>query len=412
MTDLREALRSGMSSLRAHKLRSFLTMLGIIFGVGAVIAMLSIGAGAERQALQLIDTMGVRNVLVQAREFKDEELQEIRKKSLGVSERDALAIREAVPGVETIGRKAVVETTKVLSASGRAKPRVLGVSANYGEITHLELGEGRMFDLTDEKSYAQVCVIGSGVRLDLFGFGPAVGQVLKVNDVWLTVVGVLAPPFSSDRDFQGVRISGTANDVLIPVSTATRKFSAGALKSPLEELIVRVGAEADVQETAAIVETLVETLHGGAADYGIVVPEALLAQSRKTQRLFNIVMGCIAGISLLVGGIGIMNIMLATVLERTREIGVRRALGARRGDIRSQFLSEAFTISAVGGGVGVAMGVAIAKGVAFYAGWETVVTPFSILLSTGVSLSVGLTFGIYPAARAANLDPIDALRYE
>ncbi len=167
-----------------------------------------------------------------------------------------------------------------------------------------------------------------------------------------------------------------------------------------------------VQESAAVVATLLDRLHGGAADYTITVPEALLEQSRRTQRLFDIVMGAIAGISLLVGGIGIMNIMLATVLERTREIGVRRAMGARQADIRNQFVMEAFTITVTGGILGIAMGLAIAKGVAAYAGWTTIVTLSSIVLSVGVSAGVGLGFGIYPAMRAARLDPVEALRYE
>jgi putative ABC transport system permease protein len=169
---------------------------------------------------------------------------------------------------------------------------------------------------------------------------------------------------------------------------------------------------APVQESSTVISSLLDRLHGGAADYTITVPEALLEQSRKTQRLFDIVMGTIAGISLLVGGIGIMNIMLATVLERTREIGVRRAIGARRVDIRNQFVVESFTITAAGGLLGIAMGVIIANGVAFYAGWTTIVTAWSILLSVGVSVAVGLVFGIYPAMRAARLDPIESLRYE
>ena len=411
--DLSEATASGIASLKTHKLRSFLTMLGIIFGVGAVIAMLSIGSGAERQALAMIDTMGVRNVLVQAKEFKENEQAEIRKKSLGLSPRDADAIGQAVPGVEKVVRKVVIQPYKVLSPAGRTRPKVLGVSAEYGALMNLALEEGRFIDAKDEADFAQVCVIGPRVRRDLFGFEPVLGKVLKVNETWLTVIGVLMDSgVGAGRDFQGVRIVGTADDIYLPVSTAARKFQMEPLKSPLDEVIVRMKPDAPVQEAAAAVDTLLQGLHGGVDDYGIVVPEALLEQSRKTQRLFNVVMGCIAGISLLVGGIGIMNIMLATVLERTREIGVRRALGARRTDIRNQFIIESFTISVIGGLTGVAMGLVIARGVAAYAGWETIVTPFSIILSTGVSLTVGLVFGIYPAVRAANLDPIEALRYE
>jgi putative ABC transport system permease protein len=414
MMDPREALNSAFDSLRAHALRSFLTVLGIIFGVGAVIAMLSIGAGAERQSLAMIDTMGVRNILVRAKEFKEDEQRKIREKSLGLSRRDADALLEAVPGIDNVAQKSAIQAYKVISPEGRARPEVLGVSASYGEMMNLALEEGRFLDPFDEEAFAQVCVIGSRLRRDLFGFGPAIGRVVKVNEEWLTVVGVLAAPAvgGAGTEFQGVAIASTVNDLYLPITTANRKFRADPLKSPADELIVRMKPGARVQEAAAVVGSLVDRLHGGANDTTIVVPEALLEESERTQRLFNVVMGCIAGISLLVGGIGIMNIMLATVLERTREIGVRRAMGARRTDIRNQFIIESFTISVCGGLVGVVMGVAIAKGVAAYAGWQTIVTPGSILLSTGVSLAVGLVFGIYPAIRAAGLDPIDALRYE
>src|SRR5712691_1452902 len=204
MMDLGEALASGLASLRTHTLRSFLTMLGIIFGVGAVIAMLSIGSGAERQALETIDTMGVRNILVQAKEFKENELAEIRKKSLGLSPRDADAIKEAVPGVERVALEAILQAYKVLSASGKCKPRVLGVSSGYGEMMNLGIDEGRFLDEEDDLSFAQVCVIGPGVRRDLFGFQPAIGKALKVNDQWLTVVGILAPSGVAGREFEGV----------------------------------------------------------------------------------------------------------------------------------------------------------------------------------------------------------------
>ena len=412
MIDLRESVGSSLESLRVHALRSFLAMLGIIFGVGAVIAMLSIGAGAEREALATIDAMGLRNVIVEAEDpERENERQEVRRKSVGLAPRDAQAIREAVPGVERVLSKVEVETWKVLSATGRAKPKVLGVSHDYPELVRFDLAEGRFFDAHDEATFAQVCVIGHRVREELFGFGPALGHPLKVNEQWLTVVGILSPG-SATREIQGVRIAGTANDLYLPVTTAQRKFARDPLKSPLDELVVSLAPGAPVQEGAAIVATLLDRLHGGAEDYALTVPEALLEQSQRTQRLFDIVMGAIAGISLLVGGIGIMNIMLATVLERTREIGVRRAIGARQSDIRNQFVVESFTITAVGGLLGIAMGLTIAKGVALYAGWTTIVTVASILLSVGVSAGVGLVFGIYPALRAARLDPIEALRYE
>jgi putative ABC transport system permease protein len=410
--DPREAFVSGIESLRHHALRSFLAMLGIIFGVGAVIAMLSIGAGAERQALEIIDAMGLRNIVVEDKQFdRENELQEIRRKSAGLSSRDATAIGDAVPGVERVVAKIEIEPWHVLSPTGRAKPRVVGVSHDYPELVKVDVREGRFFDRYDEETYAQVCVIGDQVRRELFGFEPALGRPLKVNSQWLTVIGILAPG-GGKREIQGVALEGTTNDIYLPVTTAERRFDRAALKSPLDELVVSMSSGTPVQESAAVVATLLDRLHGGAEDYTLTVPEALLEQSRRTQRLFDIVMGAIAGISLLVGGIGIMNIMLATVLERTREIGVRRAMGARQADIRNQFVMEAFTVTVIGGLLGIAMGLAIARGVAAYAGWTTIVTLSSIVLSVGVSAAVGLGFGIYPAMRAARLDPVEALRYE
>jgi putative ABC transport system permease protein len=406
-----EALRSALGNLAAHKLRSILTMLGMIFGVGAVIAMLSIGEGSKRQAMEMINRLGLRNVLVRAKDFKEDEAREIRKKSLGVSRRDAQAIVEAVPGVELAAPRVEIDAYKIMAAGAKTEATVLGVSRHHDDLSGLAVERGRFIDGLDEEQHAQVCVIGSQVALELFGYESPIGKDLKVNDVWLEVVGVLARS-AGGSTFQGVTIGTTASEIYLPVSTAIRKFDRDALKSPLDEIIVRFEEGQSSQQGTLVIRGLLERLHAGVDDYDLVVPEALLEQSRKTQRLFNIVMGCIAGISLLVGGIGIMNIMLATVLERTREIGVRRAVGARRADIRSQFIIESFAISLLGGVAGVVMGVVIARTVAAAADWPTVVTAFSILLSTGFSVAVGLASGIYPALRAAELDPIEALRYE
>jgi putative ABC transport system permease protein len=409
-----EALRSALENLSAHKLRSALTMLGMIFGVGAVIAMLSIGAGAERQALAMVERLGLRNVLVRAKTFRDDELREVRRRSPGVSPRDAAAIVEAVPGVRLAVPRIHIEPYKVASPSGRSEgATVYGVSAEQGTLSSLAVEEGRFLDALDERGHAQVCVIGPAVRRALFGYGPALGRMVKINDVWLQVVGVLAAASGTGGDtFEGVAIGSAANEIYLPASTAARKFEHPVLQSPLDEIVVNLKDGVVAADAAALIGDLLARLHGGAADYEVVVPEALLAQSRRTQQLFNLVMGCIAGISLLVGGIGIMNIMLATVLERTREIGVRRAVGARRVDIRFQFVVESFAISLIGGLTGIVAGLAIARGVAAFAGWQTVVTGASILLSTGVAMAVGLASGIYPATRAAALDPIEALHYE
>lgn len=407
-----DALWAALESLAEHKLRSGLTMLGIMFGVGAVISMLSIGAGAEESALALIDRMGVRNVVVRAKDFEADELKELRKKSIGLSRRDVDAIGEAVADAELVAPRLEVDPYKVLSADGKTESAVFGVSRRHAELVDLPLAEGRFFDALDERDHAQVCVIGSATARDLFGTEVALGQHLKVDDVWLEVIGVLAPEDTDDTSVEGVAISSSAREIYMPFTTALRKLERDPLESPLSEVVVRVRDEATPGEVAVIIDGLLSRLHGGAKDYEVIVPEALLAQSRETQRLFNIVMGCIAGISLLVGGIGIMNIMLASVLEQTRAIGVRRAVGARRRDIRFQFLVTSFMLSLLGGISGVILGIGIAQVVAAYAGWPTVVTISSIALSTGVSVAVGLVSGLYPAVRAARLDPIEALRHE
>jgi putative ABC transport system permease protein len=399
-----ETFRTALDNLASHKLRTALTMLGMIFGVGAVIAMLSIGAGGERKALEAIGRLGLRNVIVRAKVVKPEDRQELRKKSLGVSLRDAEAIQEAVPNVTIVLPRIEIKPYKILAPNAKTKGKVFGVSWRFSQVATIQIAEGRFLDSRDESDHAQVCVIGQDIRRNLFGYGAALGRELKVNDVWLTVVGILGEPAEGT--------SADAKEIWIPVSTAMRKFDRDPLDAPLDELLVEVRDGVSTRETAKLIEPLLDRLHGGADDYEIVIPEALLEQSRQTQRIFSIVMGSIAGISLLVGGIGIMNIMLASVMERTREIGIRRAIGARKSDIRAQFVIESFTISVIGGLSGIIIGIALAKIVAAYAGWPTVITFGSLFLSTAVSVTVGLVSGIYPAARAAELNPIEALRYE
>ena len=407
-----ETLAGALQNLRAHKLRTALTMLGMIFGVGAVIAMLSIGAGGEKKALEAIGKLGLRNVIVRAKVVKPEDRADLRKKSLGVSLRDGEAIGEAIPNVETVLPRVEVKAYKILAPNGKTKGKVLGVSSRYPSVASVALQEGRFFDARDEQEYNQVCVIGQDVRRNLFGYGPAIGKVLKVNDVWLEVVGIFAGDAPGSGGSKDVPVASNAQEIWIPVTTAMRKFDRDPLDAPLDDLLVQLKDGASTREAATLIRPLLDRLHGGADDFEIVVPEALLEQSRQTQRIFNIVMGSIAGISLLVGGIGIMNIMLASVLERTREIGIRRAIGARKADIRAQFVVESFAISFIGGVSGIVIGIVLARVVAAYAGWPTVITIGSLLLSTGVSVTVGLVSGIYPATRAAELDPIESLRYE
>ncbi|MCL2878003.1 MAG: FtsX-like permease family protein, partial [Acidobacteria bacterium] len=246
----------------------------------------------------------------------------------------------------------------------------------------------------------------------LFGFDEAVGKQIKVNDVWLTVVGVLSDAAVEKQEFEGVKVQNSNNDIFIPITTSLRKFDVAAVENELNEIIVKIDESANIKEQAATINNLMSVMHRYVDDYSIVVPEKLLEQNQKTQDIFNIVMGAIASISLLVGGIGIMNIMLASVLERTSEIGLRRAIGARKMDIRVQFISEAVAISFAGGLIGIGLGYGISQAVAQFSGWNTIVTTGSVVLSFGVSSIIGLVFGIYPAVQASNLDPIECLRYE
>ncbi|PYV18768.1 MAG: ABC transporter permease [Acidobacteria bacterium] len=407
-----ESVRVALSNLGRRKLRSFLTMLGMIFGVGAVIAMLSIGAGAERESLRIIENFGIRNIIIQAKEFKPEELRQIRTESLGLTLRDIEALAAVLRPKPLVSAKRVVKTFQVVSEKGRSDSRVLGVSSSYPAIHNLSLLQGAFFLPFDEDTVNQVCVLGITAKQKLFGFGDVVGKEIKVNDQWLAVIGVLADSNVEKPEFEGVKIQNPNNDIYIPITTSLKKFDKDTLENELNEVVVAVAPRADLKEQAAAISNLMSTMHRYVDDYALVVPEKLLEQNQKTQGIFNIVMGAIASISLLVGGIGIMNIMLASVLERTTEIGLRRAIGARKRDIRLQFIAEAVGLSLAGGLVGIALGYAISLGVAAYSGWSTIITVASIGLSFGVSSLVGLIFGIYPAVQASNLDPIECLRYE
>ncbi len=407
-----ETMVGALASLGRHKLRSFLTMLGMIFGVGAVIAMLSIGAGAEHESLQMIANLGIRNIIIQAKEFKEEELRQIRTESLGVSMRDVQALETIIKPKPLISASRLVKTYQVISDNGRSDSRVLGVSSTYPVIQNLKLLQGSFFLPADEESNAQVCVLGIVAKQKLFGFGDVLDRQIKVNDVWLKVVGVLADANLEKQEFEGVKVQNPNNDIYIPITTAIRKFDKESVENELNEIIVQIGPEAEIKEQASTINNLMSVMHRYVDDYSIVVPEKLLEQNQKTQGIFNVVMGAIASISLLVGGIGIMNIMLASVLERTNEIGLRRAIGARKLDIRMQFMAEAIAISLAGGLIGIALGYGISSAVAAFSGWSTIITAGSIGLSFGVSSVIGLIFGIYPAVQASNLDPIECLRYE
>ncbi|MBV8761082.1 MAG: ABC transporter permease, partial [Deltaproteobacteria bacterium] len=274
MRRLLDAFATALGSLAEHKLRTTLTMLGMMFGVGAVIAMLSIGAGAEKQALSLIDRLGTRNVVVRGKQFKQEELEEIRKKSIGLSQRDVEAIQEAVPGVSFAAPKIDIDPYKVIAAGSKTTAQVYGVGHRHREVTPFALVEGRFIDEPDETHHAQVAVIGAGVRRDLFGADPALGKDVKINDVWFEVIGVLAPEPAPPTAVQGVSVSSTEHEIYLPFTTALRKLDHDPLKAPLGEIVVRLDEHAPAAETGAVIGTLLDRLHGGAHDYEIVIPEA------------------------------------------------------------------------------------------------------------------------------------------
>ena len=256
-------------------------------------------------------------------------------------------------------------------------------------------------------------MLGESAKVNLLGYDNAIGKYVKVNDTWLQVIGVLTPQATGD-DVEGMQASNRNNLIIAPLNTVMRRFedNTSYLKDEIDGIYMKVGPGVDSIETSNVVRAILSATHKDAGDFTVIVPAGLLEQKKQTQFIFNVVMICIAGISLLVGGIGIMNIMLATVLERTREIGIRRAIGARQADIVRQFLTEAVLISIVGGLIGIAFGVTLSKVIAWQAGWSTVVTTSSIAVAFGVSVFIGLLFGIYPAVQAAKLDPIEAIRYE
>jgi len=405
----------GLQSLLVHKLRSLLTMLGMIFGVGAVVAMLSITAGAQKEMMSYIDLLGVNNIIIEAKEAVDRnELQSRRAISPGLTFRDFRAIVENVGGLEALTPRKRFKPLKVLPKPAAEPPLLIGVEPNYVMINSLKVVEGRFFSDDDDARSAPVCVLGESAKVNLLGYDPAVGKHVKINDTWLQVIGVLAQQATADTDVEGLEVANRNNLVIAPLNTVMRRFedSNSFLKDEIDGIYIKVTSGTDSVETANVVNAILTATHKDAGDFTITVPAGLLEQKRRTQFIFSVVMICIAGISLLVGGIGIMNIMLATVLERTREIGIRRAIGARQADIIRQFLTEAVLISILGGIIGVVFGYSLSKVIAAAAGWQTEVTASSIAVAFGVSCGIGLLFGIYPAVQAAKLDPIEAIRYE
>lgn len=434
--DYSRVFKVSLESLGAHKLRTFLTMLGVIIGVAAVVSMLSIGEGAKEEVLEQISILGINNIIVNAR-IPEETPSDERglQRSPGLSLADGQNVGEFKDLVGNVVPQRYEPISTVYNGSQEAKVRVVSTIPEFIYSSSINVENGRFITESDNAQFRQVCVLGSKAKRQLFAFENPIERVVKIGDLDFTVVGVMQDKYIGRGKVEGFELKNFNEDIYIPYNTAVKKLdrveaqkhsSMGGMRfmftgtdseqkyntPEIDQLTITVKEIEYVGAVSKLVSKVLERRHGGIEDYEIVVPESLLRQSQKTQQIFNIVMGAIAGLSLLVGGIGIMNIMLATVLERTREIGVRRAVGARREDIMRQFLIEATTICLIGCFIGLVLGLLISRGISFFAGWPTIVSYYAIVLAIGVSTAVGIGFGIYPARKAANLDVIEALRYE
>jgi len=429
---LKRTLKLGIKSLWMHRLRSTLTTLGVIFGVSSVIAMLAIGEGASRHAQEQIARLGSRNIIIKTVEPPEEQDASTQQQSMreyGLTYSDAERFRNSIPDVEVVvpirrlGQRAWYRNRKVAI-------EVIGTVPWYPEMSPIQLKLGRFLSSIDMHYKQSVCVIDEKVVKELFAFDDPLGKDLKIASDYYRVAGIVstedvgpaADTLNNEVPVASSQGGANTGNIYIPLTTVKDRFGEISIqfsgssgqnieKVELQEIIVKVDSMENVLPTRDIVDTLLERFHKK-NDYQVIVPLELLRQAERTKLIFSIVLGSIAAISLLVGGIGIMNIMLATVSERTREIGIRRALGARKQDIIIQFLSETLLLTLAGGILGIILGSFIPFLVTHFGRMPTVITGISLILAFGISAAVGITFGLYPAYRAANMDPIQSLRHE
>ena len=409
---LAPAWREAIEELWRRRLRTLLTLLGLIFGVGSIVAMQAVGEGSRREALQMVESLGLHNLIVEAVAQDEQALRETRARSLGLSLADADAALAVVPGAQRYAAEKPVRTHSVFSESGRVEAEASGVSPDFFELASLRIRHGRALTQADDDAVAPVAVLGHQAAEALFGSRDPTGEHIKVNHVWLEVVGVLADRDLGKDQFEGIKLGVESNRIYVPLAAARARFQFKEHEDEVDRILLRLDDPQRLVAGARVLDAVLAQRHAGAADYRLVVPQQLYQQHQKTQRIFRVVMAAIAGVSLLVGGIGIMNIMLANVLERRREIGLLRAIGARRRDVIAQFLREATVICVAGVLLGLVFGTALAYAIAAFAGWQVAWAPLPIALSALMCLAIGLAFGVYPARQAARLDPIAALRHD
>ena len=422
----------------SNRLRSILTALGIIFGVAAVIAMLAIGNGAQKEIVDQIKLVGLNNIIIKPIVEQTEEqvsasdlfLQEKNKYSPGLSLQDKESIIDIVPGIKTISPEIVLDTY-ILNNGIRRSAKLVGVEPAYFSIFNFNLEEGKVFTDQHLQNGMPVCIIGKSIKAKFFPSENPIGKKLKCGNHWLTVIGVLEQRIISENSISRLCIRDYNIDVYTPLKTVLIRYRNRDLITQsmiqkgsnetaqknnnyhqLDRLVIQVNETEKLSATSDVVARMLARKHFDVVDYEIEIPELLLKQQQRTNDIFNYVLGAIAGISLLVGGIGIMNIMLASVLERIKEIGLRLSIGAKKTDIVNQFMFEAIMISVTGGIIGIILGVLMAYSVSKFADIPTVISFGSILISFGVAATIGLLFGIAPARKAANQDPITSLRHE
>ncbi len=399
------AAKRSLVQFRTNFLRTVLTLLGVVMGVGAVVAMMSIGEGAQREIVAQIESMGAKSVHVVGKNIPSVELANLVNKSTGLTPADAEAISASLDDVDSVGYRASFTPSYTNLRRLPHETIVFGASQHLMKTQNIALDRGRSFHFLDHRNGMRVAVVGQSVENEEFD-GDAIGKMVRIDQSFFTIIGVLKPNKSANASF-----SASYNDgIFVPIETLLDELSPAPAYGVLDMISVQVKTTESTLSAKAVIANLLKQKHGGVSDFDIISPEEVLRQKKKTQSLFNAVLIAIAAISLIVGGIGVMNIMLANVMERISEIGLRRAIGARKRDIRAQFLAESVLICFTGGFIGVLLGfggsylASIIADLPMAFAWE------ATLLAFFISFIVGVTFGLMPAMKAADVDPIDALR--